>query len=403
MRLQTKRGSAFTAVFLVAGKCIGVGTLAIPIITGIAGFVPALFSTFIIWLYMMATGLLLLEATLGNPDGANFFTITKCFFGPLGRIISAVGFSFLFYFFLTSYFSLGTILITNIFTNLFGIAPLPFLTLLCLLILFGTLVFLGNYVSDKVNFVLMVGLLVAAAALLFFSYPYITIAYLKRQNWAYATFAIPVLFGALGYQTIIPTLSSYLNRNINKLRWTIIIGTTLPFLLYVLWQGVIIGILPEGKFWEAFEKGITSLTDIEFLNISSLLVLIGDFFAFFAIVTSLLTTGLAMVDFAGDGFKISFEKRTGWRRFLLCVLVFLPPFFLSQGLKALPMHPFEFIEGFLNIIFIGLLPIWMVWISRYRLHFLTPHILPGGKPLLLLLLIATFYLIYFQGIEVVHH
>lgn len=43
---------------LIAGTTIGGGVLALPVVTGIAGYVPSLLIYLICWMFMATTGLL---------------------------------------------------------------------------------------------------------------------------------------------------------------------------------------------------------------------------------------------------------------------------------------------------------------------------------------------------------
>ena len=56
--------SFISASLMVFGTSVGAGMLGIPLMTAEGGFGNALFVTFLVWLFMAATGLILLEATL---------------------------------------------------------------------------------------------------------------------------------------------------------------------------------------------------------------------------------------------------------------------------------------------------------------------------------------------------
>ncbi len=402
MTVQTKKSETTIATFLVAGRCIGAGTLAIPISTGIAGFFPAILSTFLIWLFSMATGLLFLEAILANPDGSNMISITRRLIGRYGMIVTGASFFFMYYLILTIYFSWGVPIFISLFEQLTDIAITPWIGHTLFVIFFGSIVYFGIHITGKLNFLFFVGLITTALILIFSSYPFVIADHLKRHNWLYVSFAIPTLFGALSYQNLLPSLSTYLHRNYRTLRLTVIVGTTLPFLLYAIWQWVMIGTLSEGTFWAAYETGAPTLQSAKLFALTPRLHRVGDFFTLFAFITSLLTTGIAMVDFWGDGLRISAPRRVGLKRFILCLLVFIPPLLFAQLYTQFSFNFFGFVEGFMHTIFIGFLPIWMAWLVRYHHRLPVPRLLPGGKPLLIALLVVAFYIIYFQGIELIH-
>ena len=57
--------------------------------------------------------------------------------------------------------------------------------------------------------------------------------------------ALPVAFAAFGYQGIIPTLVHYMNYDVKKLRKAILIGSAIPLITYMIWQWLILGIVPS--------------------------------------------------------------------------------------------------------------------------------------------------------------
>ena len=176
-------------------------------------------------------------------------------------------------------------------------------------------------------------------------------------------FAMPVLFSAFGFHNVIPSLCTYLKRDKKALRTAIFWGSVLPLVVYLVWQWLIIGAIPQEVIAETLESGTPITAAFESVTGEKYFALVGRFFAFFAIVTSTLGVSFSMVDFLGDGFSV--EKRSGWRRIGLTLLTFAPPLVLA-GLNpkvfttALGVAG-GFGEAFLN----GLLPIGLLWVGKY--------------------------------------
>ena len=82
--------------FLIAGTTIGVGMLALPIATGEAGFLPSISIYFLCWLFMLCTGLLLLEVCQWMPKDSNLITMAHKLFGPWGKGLCWAVYLFLF-------------------------------------------------------------------------------------------------------------------------------------------------------------------------------------------------------------------------------------------------------------------------------------------------------------------
>ena len=82
------KGRLFSAICLVAGTCIGGGMLALPVATGISGFIPSTFIMALCWIAMTASALLLLEVNLWMKEGAHVITMASTILGPVGRVVS---------------------------------------------------------------------------------------------------------------------------------------------------------------------------------------------------------------------------------------------------------------------------------------------------------------------------
>ena len=102
---MNKTGTFIGGTLLIAGSCIGAGMLALPIATGLAGFIPSVFSFLIAWGFMTLTGLLLVEVQSTFKERVNIGSMAERAMGPAGRIISWVLYLFLFYSLLIAYIS----------------------------------------------------------------------------------------------------------------------------------------------------------------------------------------------------------------------------------------------------------------------------------------------------------
>lgn len=386
-----------SGILLVMGTCIGAGMLALPVVTGMAGFLPAIAVNLLCCLFMMATGLLFLEAILWLPDGANVLSLANYFLGATGKIIGGISFLFLYYCLEVSYCAGGAPAFAIVIHQLTGwkIEGLP--SYLLFTFVFGLIVYLGARAINRINWLLMAGLFITFFFLIGIGSTQVDNRLLYRADWSLSLAATPVLFGAYGYHNLLPSLSTYLRRHITFLRLSIIFGTLLPFLIYSIWQWMIIGTLTLEQIQGADNRGEPVTQTLQMIVGHPWLSLFGEFFGFFALVTSFLGVSLSMVDFLGDGFNL--QRREGLNRLLLCLAVFIPPALFAAS------HPHIFIEaigiagGYGEAILNGLLPIAMVWVGRYTLNMPSEYTVSGGRPLLILLLVITLII---MGIET-HH
>lgn len=381
---------------LVAGTCIGAGMLALPLVTGHAGFWPAMVMNVLSWLFMLMTGLLFLEATLWMPDGSNVLSMASRFFGKGGRVICGLAFLFLYCCLMVAYLAAGAPLFNAFLEKTFSISLSHAEATVLYAVIFGTIVFLGTTVIDRVNSLLMGGLIITYLLMLGAGVDQVHQELLARQTWLASLFALPTLFSAYGYHNIIPSLVPYVNRHEKVLRWGIFLGTLLPLLSYALWQWLVIGSIPESHLIAAAAEG-TPVSSL-FVGLQSPWVArFALFFSFFAIVTSLLGVSMSMVDFLGDGLNIT--RRKGVRRLFLTLPVFGIPALFALRNPHVFLDAVAYAGGFGEAILNGLFPIFMVWKGRYLLNLPSSYRLPGGKVTLVILLCITFLVI---GLEC-HH
>ncbi len=370
-------------ILLVAGTSIGAGMLALPVVTAEGGFFPAFFVYLLCWLFMTCTGLLLLELCLRLPPDANLITMANTYLGWPGKIFAWALYLFLFYCLSIAYISGGGGLLYS-WTGLdLHVCQLLFVAVL------GTFVYFGAALVDRINLILMAGLILTYTAFVFFGFPYIDLSHLSSSNWSSSLFALPVIFTSFSYQGIIPSLTTYLKRDARKIRISIIGGTSLAFLIYLLWEFLILGIIPLEGLLQAKELGQTAVAPLKDHVVASSVTLLGQTFAFFAIATSFLGVTLGLFDFLADGLAM---PKKGIRKVLLAVLTFFPPLIVSLINPSLFIVALVFAGGIGCALLLGFLPTLMVWIARYRgAGHSSPLQLFGGKAMLSALFLFVFF------------
>ena len=109
---------------------------------------------------------------------------------------------------------------------------------------FGLFVYLGTGVADFLNRLMMVGLVIAYVILIGLGSTHISAAMLTHFNWNFLLPSVSVVLTTFGYHIIIPTLTTYLEHDKKLLKRAIFIGSLIPFLVYVIWQCLVMGSLP---------------------------------------------------------------------------------------------------------------------------------------------------------------
>jgi tyrosine-specific transport protein len=389
---MNRKGSTLGATLLVSGTCIGGGMLGIPVMTGLAGLCPGLLINVICWLFMLATGLLFLEATLWMPENTNVISMTSRFLGPWGKVLGGISFVFLYYSLMIAYISGGAPFFINAISPYFELSTGAAYTLFT--ILFATIIYFGARTIDRVNTILMAGLIISYILLVGQSTPNIQINNFSHTNWKYFLLSAPLLFSAYGYHNIIPSISTYLHQDAKRLRIAVVVGTTIPFVIYALWQWIIIGSIPEELIQEALNKGVP-ITEV-LTGYKTWVHYTASLFSFFALTTSLLGVSFSTLDFLSDGLKM---RKEGVRRFILCLMVFVPPAVWAAYNPGVFLDALSYAGGFGESILNGLIPVLMVWVGHYYMKLPLRFSLPGGRITLSFLLVITFSII---AVEIIH-
>lgn len=368
---------------LVSGTSIGGGMLALPVLTSQVGFVPSLAIYFACWLFMMLTGLLFLELSLWMDKDANILTMAEKTLGKTGKLFAWGLYLFLFYCLTLAYIVGAGDLITGLLS---GTVPLKgWQSQVLFLLLFGPFVYAGARLVGKFNIFLMLGLGISYFAFVYLGFSHVQLELLARSDWTKLWAALPITFTAFAYQGMIPTLVNYMHRDARSIRMAIIIGSFLPLITYAVWQWLILGIVPAegpGGLEEALANGQNAVQPLKnILNISSVYI-VGQYFAFFALLTSFFGVTLGLVDFWADGLKV---KKTPVNRLWLCLLIFIPPLVFALWYPNMFLMALDYAGGFGCALLLGLLPVLMVWSGRYRLGMKGEYTVQGGRVLLTVL------------------
>lgn len=393
--MNNRNSSLIGGALLIAGTSVGGGMLALPVLTSLGGFIPSILIFVLCWLFMASTGLLFLEVSLVMDKGANIVSMAQRTLGKGGLFAAWTIYLFQFYCLTLAYIVGCGNLVTDAFSGHIPAWAGPLLFVLC----FGPMIFSGTRLVGKVNVFLMLGLFISFIAFCTVGFQFIRPDFLIHQNWPLSLMSLPIAFTSFAYQGIIPTLVNHMNHDAKKIRLAILIGSSIPLVTYIIWQGLILGIVPlEGPngLREALEQGQNAVHPLKHFIQNPAVYTIGSFFAFFALVTSFFGVTLGLMDFFADGFKI---KKTPLNKFYLCLLIFIPPLIISFWHPDVFLMALDYAGGLGCASLLGVLPILMVWSLRYKLGVRSPYQLNGGKTALIVLMI---FVLFELGWELLH-
>lgn len=393
---NSQKGSVFGGMLLICGSCIGAGMLALPILTGVAGFFPTLIMFVIAWLFMTVTALLIVEVNSSFEKPVNFITMIGRTLGQTGRFLSWLLYLFLFYALIIAYLSGSGNQFASFSKQLFSKAIPDWFGSFLFVVIFGWVVYFGTKPVDMLNRALMFGKILSFIGLVVLGMDHVISKHLMYIDVKYSFFSLPVLIISFGFHNMIPSLSEYLNGDVKRIKKAILGGSLITFGIYILWEIIALGVLPiqgASGIFESYKKDIDAAQAItNFIGFSSFGIL-AQMLAFFAILTSFLAQTLSLVHFLSDGFHL--KKKTNGN-FWMCFLALFPPVIFAMLFPQIFFSALNFAGGFCAVILFGVFPALMVWIGRYRHKIPTSYKITGGQPLLVLILCFAIFIVFYQ-------
>ena len=378
------------SIFMIIGTSVGAGMLALPIATATQNLWLTISMLALCWLMMGSGALAILEVNLSLPDGSNMITMADASLGKTGKWVSWIVYLGLLYCLLCAYIA-GT---SDIFSGLLSSVHINLSrsinTIIATAIL-ATIVYQGIHSVAKANRWLMIAKLLSYGILIIILCQHITAKHFAAGNFKPHLNTLMVMITAYGFAIIVPSLRTYLNANRKLLIKVLLIGSLMPFILYLIWVIVIQGVVSRygdtGLLNMAANSSSTnslliqSLVNISQNNYSA--TLIKTFIAICAL-TSFLGVALSLTDCLADSLRL---KKTGKQGFLVSALTFFPP------LLIVLIKPGIFLLGLSHA---GLFCVWllialpMIMVYRCRQTQLNRNrpLLPGGT---LWLLVCLFF------------
>lgn len=355
------KSSILGAGLLVAGTTIGGGMLALPLATAEGGFFPALLFYFLTFLFMTSTGFLVAEVFLWSRSEVNMISMSSQTLGSVGKGIAWFLYLFFFYSLMVAFLAAGGRFFVGLFES-WG-ASSAFFSILLFLLLGAPVVVIGPWAVDRLNTLFMIGLILSFLLFIILGVPHLQWKFLEDYNFSKGIFGLPVMFTAFGFQGIVPTLTQYLGRDRKKIRIAIVIGSSTAFLVYVLFQALILGTVDRALLLEAKHLGQTAIYPLKNILQVSWFYWVGGAFAFFALITTFFGISLGLIDFLADGLHV---KKSFFGRLKLAFLVFFPPFAFAICNPAIFIKALEWAGGFGSALLLGLLPIAMAFFGKYK-------------------------------------
>jgi tyrosine-specific transport protein len=386
------------SIFIVAGTTIGAGMLAMPLASAGVGFGVTLLLLLGLWGLMCYTALLLVEVYQHVSADTGLGTLARRYLGRPGQWLTGFSMLFLMYALTAAYISgAGELLAASLSQWLATTIPATTGVLLFTLVA-GGIVCIGTHMVDMFNRVLFSTKIVLLVVMLALMMPHIhhTNLLTLPLEQGLALSAIPVIFTSFGFHGSVPSIVSYLNGDMRKLRWVFIIGSAIPLVAYIFWQLATLGGIDSGVFSSllADHSGLNGLlAAVRQVVATPHVELAVHLFADLALATSFLGVSLGLFDYLGDLFQ---RNRRASGRMQTGLMTFVPPLifalFYPQG--------FVMALGYAGValaILALIVPSLLVWKSRQQDN-AGGYRVAGGKPLLMLVFACGVAVIVIQAL-----
>lgn len=349
------------SMLIIAGTTIGAGMLALPIASSGLGFLTAMVILFLAWCLMTYTALLTLELHQHAPPNATLNTLAKNILGKKGQIIANFSMIFLFYSLCAAYIAGGGGQLQLMLSNWSAVEIPPQTGAITFAIIFGSIITLGASTVDKLNQVLFIIKIMVLTSVFYILTPHIQGEYLLNMPMQQGLIisAIPVIVTSFGFHGSIPSIVKYMGVNIHSLRKVMIIGASMPLVIYLFWQIVSQGVISQQSLYDS--QGLDGfIASLSSLLQSSAIANTLTIFANLALATSFLGVSLGLFDFFSDVLNKSDSNKD---RLITALVTFTPPL----GFALFYPQGFIMALGYAAIALVILaifLPVLMVWKQR---------------------------------------
>ncbi len=370
------------SIFIVAGTTIGAGMLAMPLAAAGVGFGMTLLLLGTLWALMCYTALLLLEVYQHVPADTGLGSLAARYLGRYGQWITGFSMMFLMYALTAAYISGAGELIASSVNDWFDADITPSTGVIFFALIGGGVICVGTSLVDLFNRFLFSAKILFLIVMLVLLAPHVhkvNLLTLPLEK-GLALSAIPVIFTSFGFHGSVPSIVSYMNGDIRKLRRVFMVGSAIPLIAYIFWQLVTLGSIDASTFTGlmAEHAGLNGfLLALREVVTSPHVELAVHLFADLALATSFLGVALGLFDYLADLFQ---RRNTAAGRLQTGAVTFLPP--LAFAL----FYPRGFVMalGYAGValsVLALLPPSLLAWKSRQQ-HPQQGYRVMGGKPLL---------------------
>ncbi|MGX9365022.1 aromatic amino acid transport family protein [Desulfoplanes sp. PS50] len=355
MSKQSTLVVVLTISFLVVGNLIGVGILALPINTGLAGLGPAMIGMIVLGGAMFFSALVLgKEAVASKKENFNLPSLYQQYLGAAGKWVAIFANMLILYGLLVAYLTGGAAILANLFhipTEYNWLLTLIFFTIITWVALMNTGLIL------KYNTLIMLCLLVFFFLMVFMGETRVQVSHYTFADWKFLPATAPIIVTAFHFHNIIPTISTSLNWNFSLLWKTMLLGMIMGFVMNALWIQTALGVLPlddsANSLLASFQNNLPATVPMAKILGTPLFMIASLIFSLLAIMTSYLANSMGLMGFVRD----MTENQLGiTNRMVVILLTFIPPLAIALIWPEVFLQALNIVGGVGIVILFGILP-----------------------------------------------
>lgn len=301
---------------IIAGTAIGAGMLANPTATAGIWFGGSVLLLAYVWFCMCMSGLMLLEVNLNFRHGASFHSMVSQLLGRGWNLVSGLSIVFVLYSLTYAYIYVGGGLTQEGLQaagNRLGwpafapdrqVSAILFLLVLALCVASSTR--WVSYLSTLLIAGMLGSFFIATGSLLEHSTLDVLLNRGEGQSsiyWQFVLFALPVCLASFGFHGNVPSLVMHYRQDGKRVARSIVQGSLLALVLYILWQVAVQGNLPRDQFGPVIAADGDVAVLLQALSgqvgIAQTATFLGAF-AYMAIASSFLGVTLGLFDYLRD-------------------------------------------------------------------------------------------------------
>lgn len=363
-----------TSILLIAGTCIGGGTIALPMSLSKLGIIPSFILIALIWLLTYYTSLVSVELNLQSERGLSLGQLGQFFSGEKAKIIGDGGVKLLSYALLAVYIygCSSTVLklleVSQIYKDGSLICVETYVALVVTVILLFPMKIISVLNNISFTAFILVFLILTAATTSLIDYNCIPWS-VAPSGWNLIS-VITVVFTSFGYQVIFHTLRDYLGKDATAQRRVFFYGSLIPVILYMLWTGSALSAIfkTNPEFFVQMSAGRIDVGDLvnELANVSQMPAFqtLVWWMSLLAIITSILGVGIGLSESLNSAMKDAIPS--SWiRKITVSLIIVAPAYIVAAVVPNAFIKVLGFAGAILTVIAI-LLPIYLLFKANFK-------------------------------------